>query len=713
MFAGVSRIVTINLISSVVNTAQTLPDARRLTAIADLESVRNVKNLHRFLDVDDIVSIDQAGTSSVEAELAVVWGHASDAQQTVEVAQKNAISVLLLEEGWISGCADNTASSVRYSIQTDTVGLHNDSSKPNDLENLLNLPEKAFSQQVSADNLAYARHCRKLLVHNNITKHNFVSQSEPSSEINDVVLVIDQAHGSASAKLGGMDQAAFEKMLLCAIDENPDATIVVRSHPDVLRGRDKGFLTDLAHSLGISVSGENTHPIKALKQASRVYVGTSQLGYEALLCEKPVTVFGQPFYAGWGLSDDRSPVSRRQQHRSIDELFYASHIAHAVYRNPVTGDQWELRECLAHVQLQLHMFALNARHYECVGITPWKRKYIQQYLRSPDGTVRFKPAIKRSDSSPDCYVTWGYRRFADIQPNSSQQVNGVPLMRLEDGYIRSTGLGSDFNAPASLIADELGMYFDPQRESELESLLNHRDCTPDEIFRAIKLKKLILSSRLSKYNVGTQGELLFPDDNRLKVLVIGQVEDDQSIRRGCDSVNRNSALLEAVRAARPDAWIRYKPHPDVVAGNRQGAVSTSVLNACADVVDADASIIDCIDACDELHTMTSLSGFEALLRGKKVVTYGAPFYAGWGLTEEHQPVARRRRRRTLDELVYMAMIEYPRYVDLSTGEFTTPEDLVLTIEKQKQAMNKNSSSGWTKRKLNKVVNIVKGLRYAP
>jgi len=637
VFAGVSRIVTINLISSVVNTAQTLPDARRLTAIADLESVRNVKNLHRFLDVDDIVSIDQAGTSSVEAELAVVWGHASDAQQTVEVAQKNAISVLLLEEGWISGCADNTASSVRYSIQTDTVGLHNDSSKPNDLENLLNLPEKAFSQQVSADNLAYARHCRKLLVHNNITKHNFVSQSEPSSEINDVVLVIDQAHGSASAKLGGMDQ----------------------------------------------------------------------------VCEKPVTVFGQPFYAGWGLSDDRSPVSRRQQHRSIDELFYASHIAHAVYRNPVTGDQWELRECLAHVQLQLHMFALNARHYECVGITPWKRKYIQQYLRSPDGTVRFKPAIKRSDSSPDCYVTWGYRRFADIQPNSSQQVNGVPLMRLEDGYIRSTGLGSDFNAPASLIADELGMYFDPQRESELESLLNHRDCTPDEIFRAIKLKKLILSSRLSKYNVGTQGELLFPDDNRLKVLVIGQVEDDQSIRRGCDSVNRNSALLEAVRAARPDAWIRYKPHPDVVAGNRQGAVSTSVLNACADVVDADASIIDCIDACDELHTMTSLSGFEALLRGKKVVTYGAPFYAGWGLTEEHQPVARRRRRRTLDELVYMAMIEYPRYVDLSTGEFTTPEDLVLTIEKQKQAMNKNSSSGWTKRKLNKVVNIVKGLRYAP
>jgi len=196
------------------------------------------------------------------------------------------------------------------------------------------------------------------------------------------------------------------------------------------------------------------------------------------------------------------------------------------------------------------------------------------------------------------------------------------------------------------------------------------------------------------------------------VLVVGQVEDDESIRRGCDKVHTNAGLLTAVRTANPDAWIRYKPHPDVVAGNRKGAVDEHVLREHANAVDAHASIVDCIDVCDELHTMTSLSGFEALLRGKRVVAYGAPFYAGWGICEDHQPIERRVRRRTLDELVFLSLIAYPRYIDIETGEFTTPEDLVKTII-SRRAMNNNKSRGWSARQVTKVTNIVKGLRYAP
>jgi len=196
------------------------------------------------------------------------------------------------------------------------------------------------------------------------------------------------------------------------------------------------------------------------------------------------------------------------------------------------------------------------------------------------------------------------------------------------------------------------------------------------------------------------------------VLVVGQVEDDESIRRGCDKVHTNADLLATVRAANPAAWIRYKPHPDVVAGNRTGAIDEQVLQEKADAVDADASIIDCIEVCDELHTMTSLSGFEALIRGKRVVTYGAPFYAGWGLSEDHQPTERRTRRRTLDELVYLSLIAYPRYVDIDTGEFTTPEDLVRTLI-SRRAMSNTKTKGWSSRQVSKMANIVKGLRYAP
>ncbi len=61
---------------------------------------------------------------------------------------------------------------------------------------------------------------------------------------------------------------------------------------------------------------------------------------------------------------------------------------------------------------------------------------------------------------------------------------------------------------------------------------------------------------------------------------------------------------------------------------------------------------------DELHTLTSLAGFEALLRGRRVVVYGRPFYAGWGLTTDLAQIDR-GRRLTLEELVAGALILYP------------------------------------------------------
>lgn len=80
-----------------------------------------------------------------------------------------------------------------------------------------------------------------------------------------------------------------------------------------------------------------------------------------------------------------------------------------------------------------------------------------------------------------------------------------------------------------------------------------------------------------------------------------------------------------------------------------------------------------LDAVDEVHVITSLAGFEALLRGRKVTCYGNPFYAGWGLTQDMAPLVRRTRRLSLDELVAGALILYPTYVSRTTGRFTTPE----------------------------------------
>jgi capsular polysaccharide export protein len=82
---------------------------------------------------------------------------------------------------------------------------------------------------------------------------------------------------------------------------------------------------------------------------------------------------------------------------------------------------------------------------------------------------------------------------------------------------------------------------------------------------------------------------------------------------------------------------------------------------------------------DEVHTLTSLTGFEALLRGVSVTTYGLPFYAGWGLSIDQLHCERRSRRLTLDELVAATLILYPRYIDPRTGESVTPEQAVALL----------------------------------
>jgi len=122
-------------------------------------------------------------------------------------------------------------------------------------------------------------------------------------------------------------------------------------------------------------------------------------------------------------------------------------------------------------------------------------------------------------------------------------------------------------------------------------------------------------------------------------------------------------LLRRVRAAAPDAYIVYKPHPDVEAGHRPGALADAAVLRHADRVLRGGSMADLLGAVAEVHTLTSLTGFEALLRGKPVATYGQPFYAGWGLTRDANPPARRGRPLTIDELVAGTLILYPRYID--------------------------------------------------
>jgi capsular polysaccharide export protein len=271
-------------------------------------------------------------------------------------------------------------------------------------------------------------------------------------------------------------------------------------------------------------------------------------------------------------------------------------------------------------------------------------------------------------------VAWASRETRRLAKACAEA--GVPLARAEDGFVRSAGLGASFVLPLSLVFDERGIYYDSRAPSDLEWLLENADFPPALLERARRLSEKLVATGTTKYNVSARLDDRIDSGGRPIILVPGQVEDDASIEKGSPRMKRNLDLLRAVRERHPDGFLVYKPHPDVEAGFRRGRVAAETLAALADKVVANASIAALIAVADRVETITSLAGFEALIRGKPVTTHGQPFYSGWGLTEDLCPVPRRTRRLTLDSLVAASLILYPQYIHPETGLPCPPETLV-------------------------------------
>jgi len=331
------------------------------------------------------------------------------------------------------------------------------------------------------------------------------------------------------------------------------------------------------------------------------------------------------------------------------------------------------------------MLKSQERRMICVSFRRWKAANIKPLLSLHPDRVRFVPHARAAGAlmptEHDRLIFWGRDVPGDLA--ALAQNTGARLLRMEDGFVRSVGLGSDLIRPLSLVLDGRGIYFDPTSPSDLEHILGTAEFTEEELRRARRVREFIVAHGVTKYNLEPRARADWPAADRYVVLVPGQVEDDASIRFGCSEVKTNLGLLQAAREACPDAFIVYKPHPDVMSSNRAGKVALKQARDYADHVETHLSVVSCIDACDEVHTMTSLTGFDALLRGKKVVTYGQPFYAGWGLTGDRvqngEALLRRQRTLTLDELVAGTLLRYPLYWDWELKGYTSCEAVLRRI----------------------------------
>jgi capsular polysaccharide export protein len=285
-------------------------------------------------------------------------------------------------------------------------------------------------------------------------------------------------------------------------------------------------------------------------------------------------------------------------------------------------------------------------------------------------------------AATDVVVAWPTR--SDPELPGTARAAGVPFWRVEDGFIRSVGLGAACHPPFSIVLDGAGAHYDPAGPSDLETLLATADFPLDLLARADALIALIVRSGISKYEIGTDAVAL-PPKTRRRILVTGQVEDDASVLLGGGEVRGNLELLRRVRTAEPEAEIWFKPHPDVDAGHRNGHVPDAEALRHADQVVRGLPMASLLDVIDGIHVLTSLAGFEALLRGIEVTTHGVPFYAGWGLTRDLGAVPQRRNRTLpLNALAAGVLLLYPKYLDPVTGLPCTPEILVRRLSEQKR-----------------------------
>ena len=605
----------------------------------------------------------------------VGWGLKPTSRAGRKRAAAANIPYIALEDGFLRSIGLGETGAASVSLIVDDIGVYYDATRPSRLERLIETAEDWCDAAMRARAAALI----DKVVTSGLSKTNMGGPLDRSIlKPGPRILLVDQTAGDASIVNGLAGPESFAAMVRTAKSEHPEAQLIVKRHPAVAAGKKKGCIAD-ADLSGVTLLDADVAPAELLAEVDQVWCVTSALGFEALLRHLPVRCFGAAFYSGWGLTTDEAQTGRRGVTRDLETLVAATLIAYPRYVDPVTGQRCEAEQAVERL-IAMRMRAQRlAGHWAGVGFSPAKRPPIRRLLNGPLTTMRYFASASRAAADAEKtggrLIYWAGKETPEIASVAATTL--APVVRMEDGFIRSRGLGSDFFGALSVALDDQGVYYDPTGPSRLESLIEGGQQSVETLARAARLRTRVVEAGLSKYNLDSGAARPDWPPGRRKVLVVGQVENDKSILKGCGDIRTNSGLVKAARADFPDAYLIYRNHPDVMSGNRPGMLDGAAMaevDATADQFD----IIDCLEACDVLATLTSLAGFEALLRGKAVAVYGRPFYGGWGLTQDRMTYERRTRRVGLDALVAAALIEYPIYVT-PDGWPCEAEDLVTAL----------------------------------
>lgn len=632
----------------------------------------------------------------------VGWGYKPNTLKTRELAQKHQLPYWALEDGFISWLNHPSQSKPfeRLSYIIDKTGMYYDASKPSGLD-------VALIEQTNFD-VSRVERLREQLLKLNISKYNQArceAEYWPSwlqglkQNRSSCLLLVDQTFGDASIEFSGGSEKSFESMLSWAIErliQDEKFHVIIKTHPDVLLGKKLGYLFKALNELQldddltarIHVLTDDVAPSELIAIVSEVATVSSQMGFEALWQNKPVTCFAWPFYAGRGLTVDKCEQALKYNRKkaSLAQLLQAALIDYPVYLHPDTQQVCEVEAIVDYLQAHFLTRDMPCESLAVPNVSLWKRSFIPEFVAASSKKINF-----RGPKENDVALLWGMKDKASIMGVDSRlrgkdviataQINNK-TWRIEDGFIRSVGLGADLRRPSSLVLDDQGIYYNGKQSSRLESLLESYDLNAYEQHRAAQLIVTLQASNITKYNVESSSDVahfITQANGKEVVLVAGQFQQDLSMQFGAQEIRDNLTLLQQVKADFPQAYIIYKEHPDVYSGVRPGRIDESKVFEYADAYVTDTSLTDLFSITQRLCTICSLAGFEALTRGIAVTTYGLPFYGGWGLTDDRCDFPRRSRVRTIEELAYSALVLYARYVNWHTRRITTVESTIHTL----------------------------------
>ncbi|MCB1754093.1 MAG: capsular polysaccharide biosynthesis protein [Gammaproteobacteria bacterium] len=633
-----------------------------------------------------VVAVGRSAANDESVSGYVGWGRKNSGLKAEEAASRTNKSVVFLEDGFLGYWGHPGGNNIRLSLNIDHQGIYYDAREPSDLESML-----ADGRKLDAQQTQRALSLIESITTNRFSKYNHHSSSELPASITsqlagkqELCLVVDQTAGDQSIDCGLAGVDSFGAMLQAAVDENPDALIIVKTHPDVLSGTKKSAIGKPENEPRIIWIADDVHPHALIEAVDKVYVVTSQMGFEALLFGKQVVCFGVPFYSGWGLTDDRGPVpARRNCKLSLAKLVYDSLIRYPVYVHPDTGKRAEVESIIDWLCFQKRQLTGKHEVILAVGFSLWKKAWLSAYTSDIANTLKFvsDKKLQASDKHAPLLV-WGARKAEKLRAEYPDRL----LFTMEDGFVRSAGLGTDLKRPSSLIIDRQGIYYDCRRPSDLEQQLNSCQLSDQQLAEARSVMDELIASGTTKYNVGSKlpSDLLAwistcKSSGRQVILVPGQVEGDASLEFGSPRWRTNLQLLQEVRNDFPEACIIYKPHPDIVAKNRKNDSNFDEEMRYTDKIVIDSNISLLYSEVDRVCTLTSLSGFEALIRGVSVTVYGLPFYAGWGLTDDRLNIERRQARLTIEQLVYISLVRYPRYINWHTWQFCSLQTVMRQL----------------------------------